>query len=129
MPQQNNLAPINVNGLRMDGRIGMAPYGLRWAERPGEPAQPKGLGYMGKIPDRSGRPMTELSVTFEVNGKPMSMPLMVPTLAADEIELLRAGGEPTENMYRKAYEYAMRRMQQNKDTFAQPQELRYPVPR
>lgn len=115
--------------LRMDGRTGLAPYGPRFAEQPGEPFQAKGLGYMGKVPTAMGAPMTELSTTFEVNGKPMSAPLMVPTLSAQEMRALQAGGQPTEDVYRKAYEYAMRRMQQNKDTFAQPQELRYPVPR
>jgi hypothetical protein len=130
MPPQNALAPNSqLNGLRMDGRTGMAPYGARFAEQPGEPFQAKGLGFMGKIPDRGGRPMTEMSITFEVNGKPITAPLMVPTLSAQEIESLQAGQDPTEDMYRKAYEYAMRRQRQGQDTFAQPQELRYPVPR
>ena len=115
--------------LRADGRTGMAPYGARWASQPGEPFQAKGLGYMGKVPSASGQPMTELSTTFDLNGRQIAAPLMVPTLSVQEMRALQAGGEPTESIYRKAFEYAMRRQQQGRDTFAGSQDLRLPVPR
>jgi hypothetical protein len=115
--------------LRMDGRTGLAPYGARYASEPGEPFQAKGLGYMGKVPTAMGAPMTELSTTFEVNGRPMSAPLMVPTLLPQEMKALQAGGQPTEDVYRKAFEFAQSRRKQGRDPFAQPQDLRMTVPR
>jgi hypothetical protein len=73
--------------------------------------------------------MTELSATFDIDGQPVALPLVVPTLTPDEVKLLQDGGEPTEDIYRKAFEFAQKRRKQNRDTFAQPQDLRMPVPR
>ncbi len=115
--------------LRDGGQTGLAPYGPRYAEKPGEPFQAKGLGFMGKIPTSSGMPMTELSTSFDLNGRSVSAPLLVPTLSAQEMRALQAGSEPTEAVYRKAIDYATKRQQQGRDTFAGTQELRYPMPR
>ena len=129
MPQRNALAPSNMNGLRMQSDMGFAPYGPRYAEQPGEAFRPKGLGYFGRVPTKGGRTMTELSATFDMDGQQVALPLIVPTLSPDEVKLLQDGGEPTENIYRKAFEFAQSRRKQGRDPFAQPQDLRMPVPR
>jgi hypothetical protein len=129
MPLRNALAPSNQNSLRMQSDMGVAPQGFRFADSIGRAPEAKGLGYFGKINTPGKDFMTELSTTFEFDGKPMTVPLFVPTLDANEIELLRSGGKPTENIYNKAYEHAMLRLRQNKDAFATPQDLRYPLPK
>ena len=125
MPR-NFLAPQSQNAFN---GMGFAPIGARYASTPGEPFQAKGLGYFGPIKSKQGDTMTELSFAFDLDGQEVSAPLLVPTLDKEEVMLLQSGGRPTDTIYRKAYDFAMQRMQQNRDTFAQPQELRYPAPR
>jgi hypothetical protein len=88
----------------------------------------KGRGYMGAIPTSEGMPMTELSSSFELDGQTIQHPLVVPTLSPQEIELLRMGGEPTPEIYNKAQQFALARIQQGLSPFATPQDLRMPVP-
>ena len=49
----------------------------------------KGKGYFGEIPTMDGSVMTEYSSAFDVGGKTISYPLLVPTLTANELNLLR----------------------------------------
>jgi hypothetical protein len=106
----------------------LAPYGLRYFESVYDQPQVKGLGYMGAIPTSEGMKMTELSSSFEFDGQTIQYPLIVPTLSAQEIELLRMGGEPTPEIYNKAQQFALGRIQQGLSPFATPQDLRMPVP-
>lgn len=106
----------------------LSPYGLRYSESLADLPQIKGRGYMGAIPTSEGMPMTELSSSFEINGQTIQHPLIVPTLSAQEIELLRMGGEPTPEIYQKAQQFALGRIQQGLSPFATPQDLRMPVP-
>ena len=106
----------------------LAPFGLRYSESVFDQPQIKGRGYMGAIPTSEGMPMTELSSSFELDGQVIQHPLIVPTLLPQEIELLRMGGEPTPEIYRKAQDYAQQRMGAGQSAFATPQELRYPMP-
>jgi hypothetical protein len=106
----------------------LAPYGLRYFESVYDQPQVKGLGYMGAIPTSEGMKMTELSSSFEFDGQTIQHPLIVPTLSAQEIELLRMGGEPTPEIYNKAQQFALGRIQQGLSPFATPQDLRMPVP-
>ena len=106
----------------------LAPFGLRYSESIADNPQIKGRGYMGVIPTSEGQPMTELSSSFEMNGQIIEHPLVVPTLSAQEIELLRMGGEPTPEIYQKAQQFALGRIQQGLSPFATPQDLRMPVP-
>ena len=106
----------------------LAPFGLRYSESLFDQPQIKGRGYMGAIPTSEGMPMTELSSSFEMNGQTIQHPLIVPTLSAQEIELLRMGGEPTPEIYQKAQQFALGRIQQGLSPFATPQDLRMPVP-
>ena len=106
----------------------LAPFGLRYSESVFDQPQIKGRGYMGAIPTSEGMPMTELSSSFEMNGQTIQHPLIVPTLLPQEIELLRMGGEPTPEIYQKAQQFALGRIQQGLSPFATPQDLRMPVP-
>lgn len=88
----------------------------------------KGKGYFGAIPTKDGSMMTEYSSAFDIDGKTISYPLIVPTLTADELNLLRITGETTPEIEKKAQQFAMERLAQGKSPFASPQELRYPLP-
>jgi hypothetical protein len=106
----------------------LAPFGLRHSNSLFDQPEIKGRGYMGVIPTSVGEPMTELSSSFEMNGQTIQHPLVVPTLLPQEIELLRMGGEPTPEIYQKAQQFALRRIQQGLSPFATPQDLRMPSP-
>jgi hypothetical protein len=99
-------------------RIDLAPYGLRHS---GEGA--KGNGYFGPMRGREGV-VTELSAEDD-DGE---YPLVVPTLTREELDHLLSGGEPTEMIYNKARSYAEKRKGAGKSPFADPSELRYPMP-
>jgi hypothetical protein len=88
----------------------------------------KGKGFFGGIPTQDGSMMTEYSSAFEVGGKTVSYPLVVPTLTADELNLLRSTGEVTPEIEKKAQQYALDRLAEGKNPFASPQELRFPFP-
>jgi len=106
----------------------LAPFGLRHSNSVYDQPEIKGRGYMGVIPTSVGEPMTELSSSFEMNGQTIEHPLVVPTLSAEEIELLGMGGKPTPEIYQKAQQFALGRIQQGLSPFATPQDLRMPVP-
>lgn len=81
----------------------------------------KGRGYFGelKMTDGSGRSMTELSIGVNIDGKEVEIPSFVPTLNEKEINDLRAGKEPTEEIVRKATAHARTRMDEGKSPFWQ----------
>ena len=106
----------------------LAPFGLRHSNSVYEAPEIKGRGYMGVIPTSVGEPMTELSSSFELDGQTIQHPLVVPTLSPQEIELLRMGGQPTPEIYQKAQQFALGRIQQGLSPFATPQDLQMPVP-
>ena len=89
----------------------------------------KGGGYFGRLLNKQGGYSTELSSEFEHQGNVIEHPLMVPTLAKEELELLLSGAEPTDAIYRKAQDYALQRIQQGKSPFADSFGIKYPVPR
>ena len=106
----------------------LAPYGLRYSESVADQPQIKGRGYLGTIPTTEVMPMTELSSSFELDGQVIQHPLIVPTLTAQEIQLLQMGGEPTPEIYTKAQQFALDRIRQGMSPFATPQDLRMPMP-
>ena len=106
----------------------LAPYGLRYSESVADQPQIKGRGFFGVIPTSEGMPMTELSSSFELDGQVIQHPLIVPTLTAQEIQLLQMGGEPTPEIYTKAQQFALDRIRQGMSPFATPQDLRMPMP-
>jgi hypothetical protein len=111
-------------GLKRDNtEEGLAPYGLR---NSGEGA--KGKGYFGALPNKEGGVSTEISSEFTYKGKNVEHPLIVPTLNKAELDHLLAGKEATDAIYSKAQAFAKKRIDEGKSTFAEPTELRYPVP-
>lgn len=61
--------------------------------------------------------MTELSFDFDVDGRNILAPLLVPTLTAQEVKYLQDGGEPTDEIYRKAQDFAIGRAKEGKSPF------------
>jgi hypothetical protein len=100
---------------------GLAPYGIRHS---GE-----GVKGFGMLPHASGGTSTEISTESDIYGKNTEHPLIVPTLNAGELQHLLAGNQPTDEIYRKAQEHAISRIDKGLSPFAQPNELRYPVPK
>jgi len=109
-----------------DGQ-GLAPYGTRYAENLSQPTTAKRGGYFGNI-GTINEPMTEFSSAFEVDGRTVQYPLIVPTLTVDELQLLRSTGQATPEIDQKAQQFALNRLSRGQDPFATTQELRYPQP-
>ena len=102
---------------------GVAPYGMRHGS-----ISPKGKGFFGSLPTKQGDVATEMSSEFEYKGKNVEHPLIVPTLNKAELDHLLSGKQPTEAIYSKAQAFAKKRIDEGKSVFAEPTELRYPVP-
>jgi hypothetical protein len=98
---------------------GLAQYGVRHS---GEGV--KGKGYFGPMAGREGT-VTELSAEDESG----EFPLVVPTLTAEELELLLAGKDPTAEMMEKASSWAATRRKRGESPFASPTEVRMPRPK
>ncbi len=82
----------------------------------------KGGGYLGVIPDATGRPMTEFSIGVNMDGKEIEIPTLVPTLDAAEIEYLRSMKPGTMiplRIRQKAVDHAKSRMSQGMSPFAE----------
>ena len=84
----------------------------------------KGLGYFGMLPrlDDPNIQSSELSTSYTMNGKNISMPSIVPTLTREELNILLSGQPPTRDMEDKIVGHAMQRIRAGKNTFAQPGE-------
>lgn len=96
---------------------GLAPYGLR---HDGSGAKAK--GFFGPVPAADGV-STEISVGMDINGRPMEVPSMVPTLDPSEMHSLLRGERPSEEVYRKALAHALKRIDSGMSPFAGSQEL------
>lgn len=113
---------------RLYSKSGLAPYGVRH-----DGSAPKGKGYFGEIANSRGDSMTEFSMTVPLLGREREIPLIVPTLTADEINVLKKveNGEIARvpNTIRmKAIDHAESRIKEGKSPFAGPTELRVPKP-
>ena len=114
----NALAPDVRNALLYQSEQGVAPFGIRH----GSPTF-KGKGYFGVLSNPSGGISTELSA--ENDG--LEYPLLVPTLTKDEVRIVLRGEGIPDQIYEKAYQYALQRQSKGLNPFAQPGELRIPV--
>jgi hypothetical protein len=113
------IAELATQGFVEDGVANVAPYGIRHS---GEGV--KGLGYFGLLRGKEGV-STELSAEDD-DGE---HPLLVPTLTRKEIDHLLSGNEPTDAIYEKAAGHAKMRKEAGKSPFAEPTELRRPLPK
>lgn len=91
-------------------------YGLR------KDGTRKGTGFLGALPmtDGSRDFMTEVSVGVNFDGKEVEIPTLVPTLTKEEVDYIRAGGDPTKNksIMDKAVEHARKRIAKGLSPFA-----------
>ena len=111
-------------GLRnMPAHEGLAPYGTRYA---GEGV--KGQGYFGMQPAADGY-SSEISAEDNPSLRNQEYPLMVPGISREELEMLLLGSQPTPSIFDKARAHAQKRIAAGMSPFAQPSELRYPVPK
>lgn len=78
----------------------------------------KGLGFFGELKRPDGQVSTELSVGVNLGGREMEIPLLVPTLSREEITGLLDGGKPSEDIVKKAVDFAVSRMRAGKSVFA-----------
>jgi len=108
-------------------RLGLAP--ARYLEQGQDISQGtvKRKGYFGEIPTNDDSMMTEFSSAFEVGGKTVQYPLIVPTLTVDELRSVR-DQNITPEINQKAQQFALDRLSRGLDPFATTQELRYPQP-
>ena len=114
-----------MNGLLGDIiQHGIKSYGARYEESPSEPLSMKGKGYFGLLSNSNNGFSTEISATDD---KGFSFPLLVPTLTEQEVNHLLSGGNPTEDIYKKAMLWADSRTEKNQGPFASPTELRMPI--
>jgi len=118
--QSQNLGAAYGNPMLM--RQGAANFGKR------EDGSQKGFGFLGKLSRPDGDFSTELSFDFTYGGKNITAPLIVPTLTAQELNLLLSGGKPTNEIFQKASDYALQRSQSGASPFARNGEM-YPDPR
>jgi hypothetical protein len=79
----------------------------------------KGLGYFGILQRPDRKISTELSIGVNIDGKETEIPSLVPTLTRSEIDYLLAGGKPTEPIVNKAKTFAIKRLREGKNPFAQ----------
>lgn len=85
----------------------------------------KGRGWMGEIKRPDGTVMTEIGVGVEIDGKEHEIPLIVPTLTAEQVERLKTmpmNGKVPPDIKAKAVEWARDRMAQGKSPFAGAEE-------
>lgn len=98
-----------------------------WGTRPD--GSKKGQGFLGLLRRPDGGVSSEISIGVNMDGKEISLPLMVPTLTRDEVKALLALPQD-ENFNRnlppsikdKAITFARRRLAQGKSTFADSDE-------
>ncbi len=113
---------VEANGKRTDGTT-------------------KGPGWFGKIDLGKGKFATELSVTTEVDGVRVDIPLVNPLLTKQELDVLirmeKVGKEKLseedkkalEGIYDKAFEWAKQRWSQNKSPYIMKGESVLPLPK
>jgi hypothetical protein len=102
-------------------------YGLR------TDGTPKGVGFFGEIPNTDNPSMysTELSTTVHIDGKKRLIPLLVPTLNKQEIDLLvdskkayAPENKPAiDAIVDKAVDFARDRIKRKVSPFAEPNEF------
>jgi len=93
-------------------------YGMRHNPADGS----KYTGWKGIHTNSKGKHVTEHSIDFDINGKRISMPSIVPSTTQAEINLILNGEEITPEMERKAMEWYLLRSSQGKSPFKNPED-------
>jgi hypothetical protein len=96
------------------------------AEKPSygkrEDGSEKGEGFLGKLKNSNGDVSTELSVSYNIDGKEILMPSLVPTLSDKEVKHLLDNKAPTKAIEKKIIDHAMKRIDAGQSPFAQSDE-------
>lgn len=79
----------------------------------------KGSGWLGEIKQTNDKFATELTYDYDTPYGRFSMPLIVPTLTENEIESIRMGEQPTEEMHKKAFKHGLNRILQWKSPYSE----------
>lgn len=92
---------------------------------------PKGLGYFGKLPRIDDKTIfsTELEISVDVGGRELSLPLLVPTLTKQELDVVLSTSDITkipDTIVNKAIKHGLNRIKQGKSPFAGPTEQQTP---
>jgi hypothetical protein len=72
--------------------------------------------------------MTENSIGVNMDGRETEIPTIIPGLTEDELRLILSGGMD-EDIVRKSYEHAAKRMSKGLSPFAGPKEVIIPSPK
>ena len=116
----------NMQAYAPGASRGIAPYGFRHVENVSDVSLPKGTGWMGALPNQTGGISTEISA--DSNGS--QYPLINPNMNHQDINSLLANQQPTDEMYRKAEQWAKYRQTQGKGPFISPVgEVRWSAPK
>lgn len=97
----------------------------------------KGNGYFGVIKRPDGNVMTEISIGVGLNGKETQVPLIVPTLTAQEMNYLLRNDPKSKSFMSKmpstiidkAVDHAVMRMNEGKSPFADANDSPVELPR
>ena len=108
-------SPLGMEGTEPDYGYGTRPDGT-----------PKGRGFYGELQRPDGDVSTEISIGLDFGGGETEIPLLVPTLTADERNWLLTNepepGRIPQTIIDKAAEHAISRMQKGQGPFATDQE-------
>jgi hypothetical protein len=81
----------------------------------------KSTGFLGRLSLGDGREATELSTSFNFDGKEVFMPILVPTLTDKEVEFVLSGkkisGVTQARIERKAQDHAFSRIEKGLSPF------------
>jgi hypothetical protein len=128
IPKQTPSRPIGKYYGRRTEQLRGSPEGLvatipdakrvaSYGTRPDDSS--KGPGFFGEIArDDPEMFSSELSAAVTIDGKSQLIPMLVPTLTAEEIAHLVDGGQPTIDIIKKARDHAFERLDAGKSPFA-----------
>ena len=81
----------------------------------------KDIGFLGPLKRKDGRMSSELSAGFEIDGKEVELPLIVPTLTKEELKFLLddfvPGSQIPQSIINKAVNHALSRIDSGKSPF------------
>lgn len=103
----------------------LGAYGLREQQGLGNSTPMKGNGWLGPLLRKDGGTSTELSAGFNIGGKQVQAPLMVPGLDTNELQwLLNTPNDAPDyfqqmppSILEKAYKHAAMRLMANQSPF------------
>lgn len=119
MAQVNPLAPPSVNPLSQMPEQPYRPQNPSYGKRPDGTI--KGTGWLGelKMRDGSNNVATEMTIGVNLDGQETNIPMIVPTLAPDELDHLLKGGKPTKQIVDKAVQHAISQMRNGQSPYYQ----------